>query len=125
MSFTGTLPQPYSRNATAACCAAFLMCISVPAPTLGQTSPTSEAEAPRLTIDRLYSLPNLIGTAPRGFAWSADGRHLAFLWNEEGHNFHDVWMLDVESPDPVPQRVTSMPREEAPTTDPDDPVAAA
>ena len=49
----------------------------------------------RLTIERLYSLPRLIGTAPKGFAWSRDSQRLAFLWNDEGTNFYDVWTLDV------------------------------
>jgi dipeptidyl-peptidase-4 len=48
-----------------------------------------------------------------------------FLWNDEGRNFRDVWMLDVDVRDGVPQRITRMPRPEAPTADPRDPVAAA
>lgn len=79
----------------------------------------------RLTIDRLYSLPSLIGTEPRGFAWSDDGRHLAFLWNDQGYNFRDVWIIDVEDPNLGPRRVTSMPGTEVDKANQGDPVAAA
>ncbi len=61
-----------------------------------------------LTLERLYALPRLIGTAPTGFAWSPDGRQLAFLWNDEGTNFRDVWVLDIGSD--RPRRVTALPR---------------
>jgi dipeptidyl-peptidase-4 len=65
----------------------------------------------RMTIERLYSLPRLIGTAPKGFSWSADSKRLAFLWNDEGTHFYDVWTLDVA--DEKLQRRTSMPRRSA------------
>lgn len=74
---------------------------------------TASAATPRaLTIERLYSLPWVIGTAPQSPQWSPDSRHLAFLWNDEGTNFMDVWMTDVTGGKPV--RVTSMPRPEDP-----------
>jgi dipeptidyl-peptidase-4 len=85
----------------------------------------SPAEATRLTLERLYAQPSLIGTAPRGFAWSPDGRRLAFLWNDEGLSFHDVWTLEVEDPDGTPVRATRMPRPAGPEVDPDDPLAVA
>ena len=65
----------------------------------------------RLTLERLYSLPRLIGTEPKGFAWSRDSRRTVFLWNDEGTNFYDVWTLDVDNP--VPVRQTEMPRRSA------------
>ncbi len=52
---------------------------------LATVLPAGASPPEKLSIERLYSLPNLIGTAPSGFAWSGDGRHLAFLWNDEGH----------------------------------------
>lgn len=124
MSFSDTLSKPTPRLGVAMCVAVLLMSVAVPAPTLGRTSPTAPQTAARLTLERLYSLPDLIGTAPRGFAWSGDGRYLAFLWNDEGRGFHDVWMLDVEDPAGAPQRVTRMPHAWAPATESDDPVAA-
>jgi dipeptidyl-peptidase-4 len=87
----------------------------------GETS----AQAPRLTIERLYSLPRIIGTPPRSFAWSSDGRHLAFLWNDEGRNFRDVWVLDTAAPDQVPTRVTHLPHLDPLSGPTLDPVAAA
>lgn len=66
------------------------------------------AEDPeRMTIERLYTMPRLIGTAPSGFAWSSDSQRLAFLWNDEGYNFRDVWTVDVPGGEPV--RATKMP----------------
>ena len=66
----------------------------------------------RFTLENLYAVPRVIGTAPKEFAWSADARRLTFLWNDEGTNFYDVWTIAVD--DPKPSRVTRMPRREAP-----------
>ncbi len=66
------------------------------------------AATKRFNIDRLYSLPWIIGTQPKGFTWSGDSERLAFLWNGEGANFYDVWMTDIRSAKPV--RVTAMPQ---------------
>lgn len=65
------------------------------------------------TLERLYSLPSLIGTAPRQPVWSPDGRRLAFLWNDEGQPFLDVWMWSAEEPG-SPVRLTRMGGREAP-----------
>jgi dipeptidyl-peptidase-4 len=83
-----------------------------PAPS-DRSMPTDPAQS-ALTIDRLYSLPNLIGTAPTGFSWSPDGTQLAFLWNEEGYPFRDVYVVDVDDPDAVPVRITTMPQRAVP-----------
>ena len=66
----------------------------------------------RLDIDRLYRLPWVIGTAPKDFVWSTDSQRLAFLWNDEGNNFYDVWVASTDDAKPV--RVTRMARPEAP-----------
>ncbi len=66
----------------------------------------------KLTIDRLYSLPWLTGTKPRNPQWSPDSRSLAFLWNDDGGNFYDVWVADARTGQPI--RVTSLPRPERP-----------
>jgi dipeptidyl-peptidase-4 len=71
----------------------------------------------------LYSVPRIIGSAPKGFAWSRDSRRLAFLWNEDGTNFYDVWTIDVE--DPKPARLTHMPRRQPPPAAATDPTAVA
>ena len=70
--------------------------------------PGVATEAPALTLERLYALPRLIGTAPSGFAWAPDGQRLAFLWNDEGTNFRDVWVYQVGSD--RPRRITALPR---------------
>lgn len=79
--------------------------------------------ASRLTLDGLYSFPRIIGTAPKDLTWSADGRRLAFLWNDEGTNFYDVWTIAADDPKPV--RVTRMPRRESPRAESTDPEAVA
>ncbi len=48
------------------------------------------------SLDRLYSLPRIIGTAPVSPAWSPDGRKLAFLWNDAGYDFRDIFVVDVD-----------------------------
>jgi dipeptidyl-peptidase-4 len=47
-----------------------------------------------LGIDALYRIPSLIGTEPGGVAWSGDGEKLAFLWNDNGGTFRDIWLYD-------------------------------
>jgi dipeptidyl-peptidase-4 len=63
---------------------------------------------PLLSIDRLYRLPWIIGSQPKSPQWAPDGRRLAFLWNDEGTNFYDVWVTDLDGAQPL--RVTTMPR---------------
>lgn len=50
-----------------------------------------------LSIDELYQTKSLIGTTPEGYAWSADGTQLLFLWNDEGYSFRDVWSYSVKT----------------------------
>jgi dipeptidyl-peptidase-4 len=70
-------------------------------------------DPPKLTIDRLYSLPWLIGTRVESPQWAPDSRRLAFLWNDDGSNFHDVWITDIVTA--LPLRVTAMPRPALPS----------
>jgi len=103
-----------------------LAVFSIALPIHAESSSIDRPTNAQLTIDRLYSLPHLVGTAPSALAWSADGRQLAFLWNDAGFNFRDVWVIDVEDPELVPTRVTSMPQTDRP--DPstvEDPLALA
>lgn len=73
------------------------------------------------TIERLYSYPRLIGTAPSEYVWSPDGSRLAFLWNDEGREFRDVWLVDGE--ETRPRRLTHLPRPSIPD-DPGGDIAA-
>jgi dipeptidyl-peptidase-4 len=50
------------------------------------------ASAP-LTVERVASLPSLIGTAPASPTWSPDSRMLAFRWNEAGWPFRDIYVV--------------------------------
>ena len=49
------------------------------------------------SIERFYTLPHLPGTSPTAPAWRGDGRTLAFLWNDEGYDFRDIWSYDLDS----------------------------
>ncbi len=69
---------------------------------------TAVATSKPLTIERLYSLPWVTGSKPLAPTWARDSEHLAFLWNNQGTNFYDVWVTDVKHPTPV--RVTSFPQ---------------
>jgi dipeptidyl-peptidase-4 len=60
-----------------------------------------------ISIDRFYSWPSLIGTEPRGVAWSSDSRTMAFLWNDSGQPFLDVWTADAATG--ALTRVTALP----------------
>lgn len=51
----------------------------------------------KLTLERLYTYPRLEGTPPIRAKWSDDGRKLAFLWNDQGMRFRDLWLYHLES----------------------------
>jgi dipeptidyl-peptidase 4 len=98
--------RPALRRLALACVIPCLACSLVLCAS-SQTLPSKP-----LTIDRLYSLPWIIGTRPEQPQWSPDSNRLAFLWNNEGTDFLDVWITDVKSG--KPSRLTSMPRPEMP-----------
>lgn len=58
----------------------------------------------RLTVERIAALPSFIGTAPASPVWSPDSTRVAFLWNDQGMPFRDVWM--VAAGDGEPSRLT-------------------
>jgi len=99
----GPLPRTAARRAAIASAIAILAVwnwAKAPAP----FAPNGN----RFTLEKLYALPRIIGTAPKAPAWSPDGRRVVFLWNEEGANFYDVYMTTIDEPKPV--RLTTMPR---------------
>ncbi len=118
------LPSRFSKPSILVVGALLSVAVSGPSP-LPASSALPAKEPARLTIERLYSLPRLTGTAPSGFAWSRDGRYLAFLWNDEGRNFRDVWVVDVNDPALVPNRLTRMPKAARLPVPMEDPVARA
>ena len=81
-----------------------LVCVACSSP----VGPAKPAESQIPGLERLYSLPNLLGTEPGGAVWSPDSSEVAFLWNQNGTNFRDVWW--VSAGDSVPQRLTELPR---------------
>lgn len=55
----------------------------------------SSGESP--TLNELYAIPNIIGTTPKGATWSGDNSHVAFLWNNKGREFRDVWLYSLKN----------------------------
>lgn len=87
-------------------CAVIVAAVTAPRVFVAASAQPASPGVP--SLDRLYSLPRLIGTAPIAPAWSPDSTRVAFLWNDEGTNFYDVWMLEVATPQP--RRLTRFPR---------------
>lgn len=46
-----------------------------------------------MDLARFYSPPSLIGTRPEAPQWAPDGSALAFLWNDAGGTFLDLWQV--------------------------------
>ncbi len=78
------------------------------------SSAASQPAVPALTVERVASLPSLIGTAPAAITWAPDSSRLAFLWNERGWPYRDVWTVaadgrglrrvtDFAASDPAPE----------------------
>ncbi len=72
-------------------------------------------EAQELTLDRVASFPNLSGTAPSSPEWSGDGTHVAFLWNENGMPFRDLYVVAASGDRPT--RVTNVATEQGGISD--------
>jgi dipeptidyl-peptidase 4 len=67
------------------------LALGVSVTTYGQSSHDA------FSINALYAIPSPIGTEPGGAAFSADGERIAFLWNDQGGTFRDVWLFDKAS----------------------------
>ena len=63
------------------------------------------AAEPHLTVERIAAFPNLAGTLPTNPVWSPDSTRIAFLWNDKGYPFRDVWVAEREG---KPHRLTDM-----------------
>lgn len=58
------------------------------------------------SVERLATLPALTGTTPSAPRWSPDERRIAFLWNDGGWPFRDVWLADAAGG--APRRLTRL-----------------
>lgn len=56
----------------------------------------AQSASARLTVERVASLPSLIGTAPAAITWAPDSRRVAFLWNDRGWPYRDVWTVSAD-----------------------------
>jgi len=54
------------------------------------------------SLDQLYTLPRLTGTSPESFVWTHNSKQLAFLWNDKGLAFRDLWICQIEKCEPRP-----------------------
>lgn len=59
-----------------------------------------------VTLEDLFQYPYIYGNAPRGMEWSPDSKKVAFLWNEKGERFRDLYV--VSAPDGDPVRLTDL-----------------
>lgn len=69
------------------CALALVLALPVAIPVSAQVAP------PPLTVERVASLPSLIGTPPASPTWSPDSRLVAFRWNDAGWPFRDLWVV--------------------------------
>ena len=72
--------------------ASAVACTSPASPPPSSTAPS----VPALTVERVASLPSLIGTAPSSPVWSPDSTRLAFLWNDIGWPLTQVWVANAD-----------------------------
>ena len=52
-------------------------------------------------VESIVTLPKLDGTAPVRPVWSPDSKRVAFLWNDHGMPFLDLWRIDIGQDQPV------------------------
>ena len=86
-------------------------------------APVAASSQPSLSVERVASLPSLIGTAPSAVTWSPDSARVAFLWNDSGWPYRDVWIVNADGTGL--RRVTDLQRvDPAPAPPADDSTAA-
>lgn len=85
----------------------FIVVISFLIILTGCQSVSNERKTPHsatFDLDTLYAEPSIIGTTPQKPIWSTAGDQVAFLWNDQGYTFRDVWSYSVNSG--IKQRLT-------------------
>jgi len=68
------------------------------------SAPVAAAQLP--SLEEIVALPNPAGSPPSAPVWSPDGGKLAFLWNERGFPFRDIYVVDSDGA--TPRRLTTM-----------------
>ncbi len=105
-----------ATRSAAGCMVALSLLISIGCAPADPGSTSTNGGSKRLTLERLYSLPTLIGTAPSGFAWSPNSARFAFLWNDEGKPHRDVWVAEVGGSELSPTRWSDLQRTTSPAS---------
>jgi len=49
----------------------------------------------KFTLEQLYSHPHIWGTEPSQVKWDRGSQQVAFLWNQEGGRFRDLWLVNI------------------------------
>ena len=49
----------------------------------------------KITLEQLYSRPHIWGTEPSQIKWDKGSQRVAFLWNQEGGRFRDLWLVSI------------------------------
>jgi len=60
----------------------------------------------KFTLEQLFSRPNIWGEAPSQVKWDKGSQRVAFLWNQEGERFKDLWVVSI--PEGKLTRLTKM-----------------
>jgi Tol biopolymer transport system component len=76
------------------------------------TISTTSFASNKFTSEALYSHPMIVGTPPSGLTWAPDGKKLAFLWNDAGNRFKDLYVTDLSGKITRLTDLKGMPRSE-------------
>lgn len=68
--------------------------------------------AQQFTFEAMFTHPRVTGIAPSSVVWSENGKRLAFLWNEKGDRFEDLYLADLSGKITRLTDMKSWPRDE-------------
>jgi len=100
--------SPYSSK-WAALLTTFLLAFgsaSVFGPALADEDGDETSSPATLTVEQITGLPRVDGTPPARPVWSPQSDRVAFLWNDEGMPFRDLWV--VAAGEDTPTRLTHL-----------------